>query len=174
MPGDPDPAPRDARSGRRSVYTRRRVAARPAAVWVIPPRSGRSAKGQSDPCRRPGEGPNLWLRDGNPAPKAIGGDPDERTQRQHRCQGPARAAAGVGVTGSFAAAPVVVDSVVYIQDLDCNVYALPLATGKLLWEHQVNMPEVSGPGPNGVAVGGGRVYGTTPHTVFALRAATGK
>ena len=85
-----------------------------------------------------------------------------------------KAAAGVGVTGSFAAAPVVVDGVVYIQDLDCNVYALSLATGKLLWEHQVNTPEVSGPGPNGVAVGGGRVYGTTPHTVFALSAATGK
>jgi alcohol dehydrogenase (cytochrome c) len=44
-----------------------------------------------------------------------------------------KAAAGVGVTGSFAAAPVVVDGVVYIQDLDCNVYALSLATGKMLW-----------------------------------------
>ena len=85
-----------------------------------------------------------------------------------------KAAAGVGVTGSFAAAPVVVDGVVYIQDLDCNVYALSLAAGKLLWEHQVNTPEVSGPGPNGVALGGGRLYGTTPHTVFALSAATGK
>jgi outer membrane protein assembly factor BamB len=83
-------------------------------------------------------------------------------------------AAGVGATGSFAAAPVVVDGVVYIQDLDCNVYALSLATGKLLWEYQVNTPEVSGPGPNGVAVGGGRVYGTTPTAVFALSAATGK
>jgi alcohol dehydrogenase (cytochrome c) len=85
-----------------------------------------------------------------------------------------KAAAGVGATGSLAAAPVVVDGVVYIQDLDCNVYALSLATGKLLWEHQVNTPEVSGPGPDGVAVGGGRVYGTTPYTVFALSAATGK
>jgi outer membrane protein assembly factor BamB len=85
-----------------------------------------------------------------------------------------KAAAGAGVTGSFAAAPVVVDGVVYIQDLDCNVYALSLATGKLRWEHQVNTPEVSGPGPNGVALGGGRLYGTTPHTVFALSAATGK
>ena len=70
-----------------------------------------------------------------------------------------KAAAGVGVTGSFAAAPVVVDGVVYIQDLDCNVYALSLATGKLLWEHQVNTPEVSGPGPNGVALGEGRCTG---------------
>ena len=85
-----------------------------------------------------------------------------------------QAAAGVGATGSFAAAPVVVDGVVYMQDLDCNVDALSLASGKLLWQHQVNTPEVSGPGPNGVAVAGGRVYGTTPSTVFALSAATGK
>jgi outer membrane protein assembly factor BamB len=85
-----------------------------------------------------------------------------------------QAAAGVGATGSLAAAPVVVGGVVYIQDLDCNVYALSLATGRLRWEHLVNTPEVSGPGPNGVAVGGGRVYGTTPDTVFALNAVTGK
>ena len=84
------------------------------------------------------------------------------------------AAAGVGSTGSFAAAPVVAGGVVYIQDLDCNVYALSLATGKLLWSHMVNTPEVSGPGPNGMAVAGGRVYGDTPYTVFALSAATGK
>ena len=84
------------------------------------------------------------------------------------------AAAGVSDTGSFAAAPVVVDGVVYIQDLDCDVYALSLATGKLLWQYTVNTPEVSGPGPNGVAVAGGRVFGDTPYGVFALDAATGK
>src|SRR6516165_5007858 len=71
-----------------------------------------------------------------------------------------QAAAGVSSVGAFAAAPVVVNGVVYIQDLDCNVYALSLARGKLLWEHQVDTPEVSGPGPNGVALGGGRLYGT--------------
>jgi outer membrane protein assembly factor BamB len=85
-----------------------------------------------------------------------------------------KAAAGIGTTGSFAAAPVVAGGVVYIQDLDCNVYALSLATGKLLWSDMVNTPEVSGPGPNGVAVADGRVYGDTPYTVFALSAATGK
>jgi outer membrane protein assembly factor BamB len=85
-----------------------------------------------------------------------------------------KAAAGIGTTGSFAAAPVVAGGVIYIQDLDCNVYALSLATGKLLWSYMVNTPEVSGPGPNGVAVADGRVYGDTPYTVFALSAATGK
>jgi glucose dehydrogenase len=84
------------------------------------------------------------------------------------------AAAGVPPTGSFAAAPVVVNGVVYIQDLDCNVYALSLATGTQLWEYQVNQAEKTGPGPNGVAVADGVVYGDTPSTVFALNAATGK
>ena len=84
------------------------------------------------------------------------------------------AAAGVAPIGSFAAAPVVVNSVVYIQDLDCNVYALSLATGKQKWEYQVNQAEKTGPGPNGVAVANGVVYGDTPSTVFALNASTGK
>lgn len=84
------------------------------------------------------------------------------------------AAAGVSGIGSLAAAPVVANGVVYLQDLYSNVYALALATGKLEWEYQVNTPEQTGPGPDGVAVAGGRVYGDTPTSVFALDAATGK
>jgi outer membrane protein assembly factor BamB len=38
----------------------------------------------------------------------------------------------------------------------------------------VNVPETSGPGPDGVAVADGAVYGDTPTTAFALNAATGK
>jgi glucose dehydrogenase len=57
------------------------------------------------------------------------------------------AAAGVTPYGSLAAAPVVQDGVVYLQDLDANVYALALATGKLEWKRQFNAPERSGPGP---------------------------
>jgi outer membrane protein assembly factor BamB len=84
------------------------------------------------------------------------------------------AAAGVHGAGSFAATPVVVDGVVYAQDLDANVYAISLATGKLRWEYPVNVPEASGPGPDGVAVADGVVYGDTSTSVFALNAATGK
>ena len=76
--------------------------------------------------------------------------------------------------GAFAAAPVVAGGTVYIQDLDANVYAVSLATGKLDWEYPVNIPEKSGPGPDGVAVAGGMVYGDTSSAVFALNAATGK
>ena len=48
-----------------------------------------------------------------------------------------KAAAGVSYSGSLTAIPVVSDGVVYIQDQDADVYALALATGKLIWEYQV-------------------------------------
>jgi outer membrane protein assembly factor BamB len=76
--------------------------------------------------------------------------------------------------GSLTAPPVVAGGVVYLQDEDANVYALGLATGKLQWEYKVNVPEKSGPGPDGVAVAGGAVYGNSSTSAFALSAATGK
>jgi alcohol dehydrogenase (cytochrome c) len=80
----------------------------------------------------------------------------------------------VGGFGTLAAGPIVVNGVVYMQDLHSNVYALSLATGKLDWSYIVNKKELSGPGPNGVAVVAGVVYGATPKSVFALSATTGK
>jgi alcohol dehydrogenase (cytochrome c) len=85
-----------------------------------------------------------------------------------------KAAAGVRPYGSLAANPIVDDGVVYLQDLDSNVYALALATGRLQWEYQCDQPERSGPGPNGVAVADGTVYGLTPTAAFALNATSGK
>jgi alcohol dehydrogenase (cytochrome c) len=84
------------------------------------------------------------------------------------------AAAGVGGSGSLAANPIVQGGVVYLQDLDSNVYAIALTSGTLLWEYQCNARERSGPGPNGVTVVDGTVYGETPTSVFALIAASGK
>jgi alcohol dehydrogenase (cytochrome c) len=84
-----------------------------------------------------------------------------------------KATGNVGGYGTLAANPIVVNNVVYIQDLHSNVYALSLATGKLEWSYLVNKKEKSGPGPNGVAVVYGMVYGATPTTVFALNEATG-
>ncbi|HEV7958090.1 MAG TPA: PQQ-binding-like beta-propeller repeat protein, partial [Acidimicrobiales bacterium] len=84
------------------------------------------------------------------------------------------AATNVGGYGTLATNPIVVNGVVYLQDLHCNVYALSLATGKLIWKYVVNRKELSGPGPNGVAVVDGTVYGLTPTTAFALNAATGR
>jgi alcohol dehydrogenase (cytochrome c) len=84
-----------------------------------------------------------------------------------------KAAKSLQHLGSLAATPVVVNGVVYIQDLYSNVYALSLANGALLWKYDVNKPELSGPGPNGVAVAKGAVYGFTPTHAFALNASNG-
>ncbi|MGC2167548.1 MAG: PQQ-binding-like beta-propeller repeat protein [Acidimicrobiales bacterium] len=84
-----------------------------------------------------------------------------------------KATSSVGGYGTLAANPIVEDGVVYIQDLHSNVYALSLSSGRLLWEHTFNKPELSGPGPNGVAVANGEVYGETPHAAFALNATNG-
>ena len=84
------------------------------------------------------------------------------------------AAAGLSGTGSLTAGPVVQGGAVYIQDQYANVYALSLATGKLMWEYQANLPEKTGPGPDGVAVADGTVYGDTSTSAFALNAVTGK
>lgn len=46
------------------------------------------------------------------------------------------AAAGVRPYGSLTANPIVENGVVYLQDLDSNVYALALTTGKLCWYYQ--------------------------------------
>jgi outer membrane protein assembly factor BamB len=83
------------------------------------------------------------------------------------------AAKSVQAYGSLTAAPIVSDGVVYVQDLDSDVYAISLGTGKLRWEYRCDQPELSGPGPNGVAVANDKVYGLTPRAAFALSAATG-
>ncbi len=87
---------------------------------------------------------------------------------------PSKAAGGATAYGALTANPIVERGSVYMQDLDSNVYALSLATGKLEWEYRCAQPERSGPGPNGVAVSGGKVYGLTPTTAFAVNAATGR
>ncbi len=85
-----------------------------------------------------------------------------------------KAATRVRPYGSLTANPIVQNGVVYLQDLDSNVYGLALATGKLKWEYRCDQPERSGPGPNGVAVTDGKVYGLTPTAAFALSATTGR
>jgi len=76
-----------------------------------------------------------------------------------------------GGLGGYAATPVVVGGVVYTQDLESDVLAIQLATGKVLWRHDYH----SGTGgPNGVAVAGGTVYAATATGAVALQAATGR
>ena len=63
-------------------------------------------------------------------------------------------------SGAYATTPVIVNGVVYAQDLDSNVYAISLATGKVLWTHDYDSPNG---GPDGVNVADGVVYAATNH-----------
>jgi outer membrane protein assembly factor BamB len=78
-----------------------------------------------------------------------------------------------GGYGSFTSNPIVLDGVVYLEDPDSDVYALSVATGSVLWQHDYHSVTPSG-GPNGVAYGYGLLYGETEDSVFALDPHTGK
>jgi len=76
------------------------------------------------------------------------------------------------IYGTFAANPVTdARGVVYLQDLESNVFAVDLKTGRVLWRRVYDSQDI---GPNGVAVVGGVVYGATAKFAFALDAKTGK
>ena len=74
-------------------------------------------------------------------------------------------------SGAFTATPVVADGVVYLEDMQSNVFALDLQTGRVLWQRLFHDPD---PGPNGLTVENGSVYGATATAVFALAAKTGR
>ena len=76
------------------------------------------------------------------------------------------------IYGTFAANPVT-DShgVVYLQDLQSNVFAVDLGSGRRLWSRRYDSQDI---GPNGVVVSDGVVYGATAAFAFALDAQTGR
>jgi outer membrane protein assembly factor BamB len=73
--------------------------------------------------------------------------------------------------GAYSATPVVVDGIVYMQDLESNVTAVALETGEKLWETKLEEPDQ---GPNGLTVLEGTVYGATETKAFALDSSNGK
>jgi outer membrane protein assembly factor BamB len=77
----------------------------------------------------------------------------------------------VPIKAAYATTPVVVNGVVYTQDLKSNVTAIGLATGKVLWTHTYNSPNG---GPDGVNVASGTVFAATNHAAVALSAVTGR
>jgi outer membrane protein assembly factor BamB len=79
----------------------------------------------------------------------------------------------IGAFGAYASNPIVLNGVVYIEDPDSNVYALNQQTGAVMWKHLYKSPTPSG-GPNGLALGYGKLFGATEATVFALDPKTGK
>ena len=76
-----------------------------------------------------------------------------------------------GTFGGYASTPIIADGVVYTQDLSSNVKAYDLQTGERLWQRLYDDPTV---GPNGVAIGYGKVYGATATEAFALDMETGE
>jgi outer membrane protein assembly factor BamB len=72
--------------------------------------------------------------------------------------------------GAYASSPVIANGVIYSQDLESNVQAIELQTGKVLWTKTY---ESADQGPNGLVVGDGRVFGATATSAFALNEKTG-
>jgi outer membrane protein assembly factor BamB len=76
------------------------------------------------------------------------------------------------IYGTFAANPVTdAHGVVYLQDLQSNVFAVDERTGRRLWSRTYDSQDI---GPNGVVVSNGMVYGATAAFAFALDAKTGR
>lgn len=73
--------------------------------------------------------------------------------------------------GAMSATPAVAGDVAYIQDLESNVQAVEVSSGKVLWTKKYSEPDQ---GPNGVTVGGEGVFGATPTKAFALDRESGK
>ena len=79
---------------------------------------------------------------------------------------------GAGAYGSASTTPLVLGDLVVVQDLSSNVRAFELATGEPVWETLVDQFQI---GPNGVAVGWGRVFATKGmKEVMALDLSTGE
>jgi outer membrane protein assembly factor BamB len=74
-------------------------------------------------------------------------------------------------SGVTTATPVIARGVVYLQDMESNVFALSARDGSVLWRRLFH---AGTPGPNGLAVSDGAVYGSTDTTVFALDAGDGR
>jgi outer membrane protein assembly factor BamB len=73
-------------------------------------------------------------------------------------------------SGVATATPIVAKDVVYAQDMESNVFALRADDGRLLWRRLFH---AGTPGPNGLAVVDGAVFGSTDERVFALDADDG-
>jgi len=79
---------------------------------------------------------------------------------------------GSGLFGSCSTNPIVMGQTVYFQDLANNIIALDFKTGALKWKQMYNGSNI---GPNGVAVGWGKVFATVdPYHIAALDTNSGK
>lgn len=78
---------------------------------------------------------------------------------------------GQGIFGSASTMPIIMGDTIYVQDLGNNVFAIDMATGNIKWKVLFNNSNI---GPNGIAVGWGKVFGSLdPYNIVALDADTG-
>ncbi|UCE85992.1 MAG: PQQ-binding-like beta-propeller repeat protein [Deltaproteobacteria bacterium] len=79
---------------------------------------------------------------------------------------------GFGGFGNLSTNPIVVGDAVYLQELSSEIHALERATGAPRWQKTM---QLFSPGPNGVAVGYGRLFAANGQgEVVAFDAATGE
>src|SRR5690606_6464517 len=79
---------------------------------------------------------------------------------------------GRGPFGALATNPLVLNDTVYVQDLASNIFALDLQAGEVRWQAILDSPSI---GPNGIAVGWGKVFAAlSPKEFGALDAETGE
>jgi len=74
--------------------------------------------------------------------------------------------------GGMTATPIVIDDVVFLQDMMSNIFALDRTTGELRWQRSYFVPSA---GPNGVAIAYGLLFATLGDNaeVVALDAKSG-
>jgi outer membrane protein assembly factor BamB len=77
----------------------------------------------------------------------------------------------VPATGGLPTSPIIVGHSVFIEDQVGEVFDIDLSTGHVVWKSPSNGYSI---GPEGVAVGWGKVFGVSPTSAFALDEATGK
>ena len=65
--------------------------------------------------------------------------------------------------GAAVSNPLVIDGVVYFQDLPSNIFALDFDTGKAIWNHRGEGPSVA---PNGLAVGYCKIFAAVSASEF--------
>jgi glucose dehydrogenase len=71
---------------------------------------------------------------------------------------------GAAAWGAATTNPLILDGVVYFEDLESNVFALDLETGDVIWRRDYGEPNN---GPNGVAAGWGRLFAVKGGTEIA-------
>jgi glucose dehydrogenase len=77
----------------------------------------------------------------------------------------------VPAAGGLPTSPIVVGHLVFVEDQVGEVFDIDLRTGRVVWKSASNGYSI---GPEGVAVGWGKVFGVSQTSLFALDEATGR